>query len=157
MEGSQMNYWVQKLGLEKHPEGGYYRETYRSPLQYEGRSLSTHIYYLLPGERYSRFHRLRYDEHWYFHHGSSMKIYFLHEDGRFTTHQLGLDPERGEELSVWVPGGTIFGGEVMDKNSFTLVSCHMAPGFHFEDFEMFSRQQLIGMFPEQEAIIQKLS
>ena len=157
MERSQMNFWVQKLGLEKHPEGGYYRETYRSPLQYEGRSLSTHIYYLLPGERCSKFHRLRYDEHWYFHHGSSMKIYFLHEDGRITVRQLGVDPDRGEELSVMVPGGIIFGGEVMNKSSFTLVSCHMAPGFHFEDFEMFSRQQLVGMFPEQEAIIQKLS
>lgn len=157
MKGNHMNYWVEKLELEKHPEGGYYRETYRSPLQYEGRSLSTHIYYLLPGDHHSRFHRLRYDEHWYFHYGSSMKIYFLHDNARLTEHQLGVDPEKGEELSVLVPGGTIFAGKVMDENSFTLVSCHMSPGFHFEDFEMFSEEQLGKMFPEQESIIQKLS
>jgi len=157
MEGNKMNYWVEKLRLEEHPEGGYYRETYRSSLQYEGRSLSTHIYYLLPGQRHSRFHRLKYDEHWYYHYGSSMKIYFLYDDGQLKEYQLGPDLEKGEELSVWVPGGTIFGGEVVDRRSFTLVSCHMSPGFHFEDFEMFSEQQLVRMFPEKTSIIQKLS
>ena len=157
MDGNQINYWVEKLELEEHPEGGYYRETYRSPLKYEGRSLSTHIYYLLPGWHYSRFHRLRYDEHWYFHYGSSMKMYFLQHDGQLGEHQLGMDPEKEEHLSVLVPGGTIFGGEVTNKNSYTLVSCHMSPGFHFEDFELFSAQELGSMYPQQRSIIDKLT
>ena len=157
MEESQINYWVEKLGLERHPEGGYYRETYRSPLQYEGRNLSTHIYYLLPGNRYSRFHRLQFDEHWYFHFGASMRLYFLYDSGQVSEYHLGIHPEKGEQLSVLVPRGTIFGGEVTDQDSFTLVSCHMSPGFHFEDFEMFTQQQLVERFPHQKTLIQKLT
>lgn len=152
----QMDYWVEELDLKAHPEGGYYRETYRSGLEYEGRSLSTHIYYLLPGDSFSRFHRLRYDEHWYFHYGSAMRMYFLRERG-LEAHVLGLRPAEGESLSLLVPGGTIFGGEVLDKTSFTLVSCHMAPGFHFEDFELPAKKQLKENFPEHQSVIDKLT
>lgn len=157
MDEERVHYWVEKLQLTRHPEGGYYRETYRSNLEYEGRNLSTSIYYLLPGDKKSRFHRLRYDEIWYFHGGDPLKLYFLHADGRLDEHLLGNNPEKNHHLSLRVPAGTIFGGEVSGSGSFTLVSCHMSPGFHFEDFEMFSGEELTGMFPEHQSIIQKLS
>lgn len=157
MESDQVKYWVDTLGLKEHPEGGFYRETYRSTRRHEGRNLATNIHYLLPGSGFSRFHRLRYDEHWYFHYGASLRLYFLLEDGRLEEHLLGLHPHKGESPSLLVPGKTIFGGEVTDKRSFTLVSCNMSPGFHFDDFEMLSNQELKRKFPHHAAIIDKLT
>ena len=157
MDKNSADFWIAHLDLKKHPEGGYYRETYRSAREYEGRNLATSIYYLLPGTMHSHFHRLRYDEHWYFHVGASLKIYFLKDDGQLETRLLGGNPERGEALSQLIPAGTIFGGEVTDANSFILVSCNMSPGFHFEDFEMFSNKQLVEMFPQHRDVIDKLT
>lgn len=157
MERDPVTYWVETLGLKEHPEGGFYRETYRSAKRHEGRNLATNIFYLLPGDRFSRFHRLRYDEHWYFHCGATLKLYFLKEEGMLEEHLLGLHPDKGESPSLLVPERTIFGGEVTDKHSFTLVSCNMAPGFHFEDFEMYPNRELKRQFPQHTAIIDKLT
>jgi hypothetical protein len=157
MNDQTIHYWIEKLQLTRHPEGGYYRETYRSHLMYEGRNLSTSIYYLLPGDKHSRFHRLRYDEIWYFHAGDPLKLYFLHPGGILGEHVLGNDPEEGQQLALRVPAKTIFGGEVGGAGNHSLVSCHMSPGFHFEDFEMFTPEELTGMFPEHQSIIKKLS
>lgn len=150
------NYWIEKLGLSKHPEGGYYRETYRNERKIEGRNLATNIYYLLPSHLSSRFHRLKYDEYWYFHYGSPMNLYFITKSGEFEKHILGDNPDEGQQLSLLVPGGTIFGGEVTKSESYILVSCNMSPGFHFDDFEMFTREEMIRKYPEQKDIIKKL-
>lgn len=150
-------FWVEHLGLEKHPEGGYYRETYRSEKTYEGRNLATSIYYLLPGNKVSRFHRLRFDEIWYFHKGAPLKVYFLRPKEGLVQYTLGLNPQLGQQLSLLVPGGTIFGGEVADKDAYALVSCHMAPGFDFEDFELLSSRQLLEQFPNYQTLIHKLT
>ena len=149
-------YWIENLGLEKHPEGGYYRETYRHEKIVEGRNLATNIFYLLPSQIPSRFHRLKYNEYWYFHYGSPLNLYFFTPQGHFEQHILGDDPERDQKLSLLVPGGTIFGGEVTEPGSFVLVSCNMAPGFQFEDFEMFTREEMLRRYPEHSNILKKL-
>jgi len=149
-------YWIEKLGLDKHPEGGYYRETYRHEKTVEGRNLATNIFYLLPSQIPSRFHRLKYNEYWYFHYGSPLNLYFFTPKGDFEQHILGDDPDMDQNLSLLVPGGTIFGGEVKEPGSFVLVSCNMAPGFQFEDFEMFSREEMFRRYPEHSNILKKL-
>ncbi len=151
------DYWINKLNLEKHPEGGYYRETYRKEIKYQGRDLATNIFYLLPSDKVSRFHRLECDEFWYYHYGSPLKFFFFTPEGNYEEHLLGLEPENNESLSILVPAKTIFGAMVQEPDSFTLVSCNMTPGFHFEDFKMFSKEELIKHFPDKECIIKKLT
>ncbi|MFO8236638.1 MAG: cupin domain-containing protein [Bacteroidales bacterium] len=157
MHKEKADYWIKQLNLEEHPEGGFYKETYRKDLEYEGRSLATNIFYLLPSDRVSKFHRLQCDEIWYFHYGSPLTFYFFTPNGHYEEYILGLDPERNEHLSLLVPAQTIFGALVQEPDSFTLVSCNMTPGFHFEDFEMFSEQDLFEQFPDKKSIIKKLT
>lgn len=157
MDKTKAEHWIEVLGLEEHPEGGYYKETYRKEVEYEGRSLATNIFYLLPSGRVSKFHRLQCDEIWYYHYGSPLIFYFFTPDNKFEKHTLGLDPDKGEELSLLVPAKTIFGAEVQKTESFTLVSCNMSPGFHFEDFEMFEEKDLVEQFPQHKSIIRKLT
>src|ERR1700733_476338 len=110
-------YWIRKLGLEPHPEGGYYRQTYRADLVLEGlprqfsgpRAASTAIYFLLEGENFSAFHRLRSDEVWHFYLGATVTVHVIEADGRYSQVQLGSDPEAGEGL----PGGGEGGGGVV--------------------------------------------
>ncbi|MGM0529841.1 MAG: cupin domain-containing protein [Bacteroidota bacterium] len=156
MDKNCADYWIEQLDLIKHPEGGYYRETYRNKRTVEGRNLATNIFYLLPSNVPSRFHRLKYNEYWYFHYGSPMNLYFFTPGGEFEKHILGNDPDKDQHLSLLVPGGTIFGGEVPEPDSFVLVSCNMAPGFHFDDFEMFTQEEVIEKYPQHNDIIKKL-
>ncbi|MFP4018940.1 MAG: cupin domain-containing protein [Bacteroidales bacterium] len=157
MDKTKPEHWIDRLELEEHPEGGYYRETYRKGIEFNGRSLATNIFYLLPSDRVSKFHRLQCDEIWYYHYGSPLNFYFFTSDNEFKQYTLGLDLDRGEQLSLLVPAKTIFGAEVQNPDSFTLVSCNMSPGFHFEDFEMFEEKDLVEQFPKQKSIIRKLT
>ncbi|MFP4448353.1 MAG: cupin domain-containing protein, partial [Bacteroidales bacterium] len=112
MDKTKAEYWIERLELEEHPEGGYYRETYRKDIEINGRSLATNIFYLLPSDRVSKFHRLQCDEIWYYHYGSPLSFYFFTPDNEFEQWMLGLDPDKGEQLSLLVPAKTIFGAEV---------------------------------------------
>src|SRR5580658_6703783 len=140
-------YWIRKLGLEPHPEGGYYRQTYRADLVLEGlprqfsgaRAASTAIYFLLEGENFSAFHRLRSDEMWHFYLGETVVVHLIENDGRYSEVLLGNDPEAGEVLQAAVKAGCWFGSRVRDGVGFVLVGCTVAPGFEFEDFEMGKR------------------
>jgi len=126
---------IDALGLLPHPEGGFYKETYRSELTLEGqeRNLLTSIYFLLTSENVSRFHRIKSDELWYFHAGSPLIVHTLSERGHMQ-HYLGLDLSKGQQPFLWIPKDTIFGSTVLEKESFSLVSCAVAPGFDFRDF-----------------------
>lgn len=139
--------WIRRLKLKPHPEGGYYRETYRSPEKIPGsalssryggtpRSFSTLIYYLLQGEETSRLHRLKSDEIWCFHAGSGLTLHLKTSSGSFKKIRLGLRPEKKEVPHVVIKQGCWFGAEVSEKNSYALVSCIVAPGFAFSDFEL---------------------
>jgi len=160
-------YWIQKLGLEPHPEGGYYRQTYRAdlllrreslPPQFTGvRSASTAIFFLLDGANFSAFHRLRSDELWHFHVGTSLLVQVIEPDGRHSEIQLGGDPESGEVLQAVVKTGCWFASHVKDGESFALVGCTVAPGFDFEDFELAKREELVGRYPQHRELIAKLT
>lgn len=148
---------IELLGLEKHPEGGYYREKYRSPLNInQGNSLMTSIYFLLTYDDPSKFHRIQSDEHWYFHEGSSLTIHLLNENGH-QIKKLGLDLNEGQNPYHLVKGNTIFGSEVIEKNAYSLVSCAVAPGFEFKEFELFKKEELIQLFPNEKEIINRLT
>jgi predicted cupin superfamily sugar epimerase len=158
-------YWIRKLGLEPHPEGGYYRQTYRADLVLEGlprqfsgpRAASTAIYFLLEGENFSAFHRLRSDEVWHFYLGATVTVQVIEADGRYVQVQLGSDPEAGEVLQAVVKAGCWFASQIKDGGAFALVGCTVAPGFDFEDFELAERDRLVELYPQHRNIITKLT
>jgi uncharacterized protein len=148
--------FIEKLGLQVHVEGGFYTETYRSPLLAGERALSTTIYFLLKEEQLSRFHQLTADEIWFFHYGAALRVHCIDDAGNLSVHHLGLNLEAGELPQLLIPAGTIFGSEMSDKNSFCLVSCMVSPGFEFDDFKLFTKEELLARFPQHEDIIQHL-
>ena len=155
--------WIERLQLGKHPEGGYYRETYRSgeilhadglPTRYGGaRSVSTTIYYLLEGDDFSAMHRLRSDEIWHFYAGDALELHEITPDGHGRTTRLG--PEDG--FQAVMAAGTWFGVNVASGGAFALAGCTVAPGFDFRDFEFADRAGLATMFPKHRATIERLT
>ena len=112
IEPIQAEYWIDRLGLAAHPEGGFYKETYRSaeniqtcglPLRFGSpRSFSTAIYFLLRSEDRSLFHRIKSDELWHFHLGASLNIYVL-QDSKLSIFKLGSNIDDGESFQVTIP------------------------------------------------------
>ncbi len=153
---------MQKLGLQKHPEGGYYRETYRSaeliphqglPTRFGGaRALSTAIYFLLPSNEISALHRIKSDEVWHFYTGSQLTIHVINEKGAYTQIKLGDDC-----FQAVVRAGWWFGATVDEPQSYALVGCTVAPGFDFADFEMAKRADLLAHYPRHHSIIERLT
>ena len=158
---------IEKLGLEPHPEGGYFRETYRSEGSineenlddhYEGeRSYSTCIYFLLTSDKFSAFHRIKQDEIWHFYDGSPIRLHVISETGEYSYHIIGRDLDRGEIPQLVVPGGCWFAAEVLNTNAYSLVGCTVAPGFSFDDFELKPTAELIKLFPDKTDIISRLT
>ena len=153
----RINELIEKMALLPHPEGGYYKETYRSIETIDGeQSLMTSILFLLPSENASNFHRIQSDEHWYFHEGSPLIVHVIGENGH-EQKLLGLDLSAGQSPYHLVKKQDIFGSEVQEPDSYALVSCAVAPGFMFRDFELFSRQDLLDQYPQHEEIISRLT
>lgn len=160
-------YWIDTLKLEPHPEGGYFRETYRSqaviprsalPHSFRGdRSASTAIYFLLRDDNFSAFHRIASDEMWHFYAGSSLAVYVIDSEGRSTEIKLGPNPNRGEVFQAVVPAGCWFGSCLAAADTFALVGCTVAPGFDFNDFEMADRSLLLAAYPQHETLIRQLT
>jgi predicted cupin superfamily sugar epimerase len=160
-------YWIRKLKLEPHPEGGYYRQTYKSdlilprnslPEAFSGpRVVSTAIYFLLEGHNFSAFHRLRSDELWHFYAGSSLAIHVIEPDGRYSEIFLGSNPEKQEAFQAVVKAGCWFASSLKDGKGFALVGCTVSPGFDFEDFEMAKRAKLIRAYPQHRGQIEHLT
>jgi hypothetical protein len=151
-------YLIEKLGLQKHPEGGFYIETYRSIDKIEGinRNVQTCIYFLLFDNEVSKFHRIKSDEIWFFHEGANLSIHTLDENGH-QIHQLGQIGTQNCQPQLLIKKNTIFGATLDEKNAYVLVSCSVAPGFDFEDFELMNTTQLIADYPDHEAIIYQLT
>ncbi len=150
-------YWIEKLNLQKHPEGGWYREVYLSedivpqtglPAGFRGeRNFSTSIYYLLEGNDFSAFHRIKSDEVWHYYGGTSAVVIVYLENGHIKKLYLGDDPDRGQKLQLVVPKNTWFAAKLMNTDSFALAGCTVSPGFHFDDFEL-AGEKLINDWPE---------
>jgi len=157
-------YYIEHLQLQPHPEGGYYKETYRSagsiaadylPENVSGdRSYSTAIYFLLQQGDFSAFHRIKSDECWHFYDGGTLLIHVLHQNGEYSCTRLGKNIHEGEVFQYVVPAGAWFASE--PASFFTLVGCTVAPGFDFADFEMANREALGLQFPMHRELISRL-
>ncbi len=158
---------VKTLNLQPHPEGGYYRETYRSegsiPKKVLGepfsgdRNYSTGIYFLITSESFSAFHRINQDEMWHFYDGSSMNLHMISPEGDYKRVRIGKNLSEGEHPQFTVPAGYWFASEVAENDSFSLLGCTVSPGFDFDDFEMPDRAELSKRFPHLADIIGKLT
>jgi uncharacterized protein len=158
---------IRALRLNPHPEGGYFRETYRSEGvirreelggKFSGnRNFSTCIYFLLTSESFSAFHRIVQEEAWHFYDGSPLHLHMISPQGKYQDVIIGRNIEQGEVPQFVVPGGTWFAAEVTVNDSFSLLGCTVAPGFDFADFEMGKRDELIADFPECREVIRSLT
>ncbi|MEH7235145.1 cupin domain-containing protein [Bacillus sp. JJ1562] len=162
MNEKDAQFYISNLGLESHPEGGFYKQTFASDEmidteQDKQRKLYTSIYFLLRSEDISHLHRLQSDELWYYHGGSPLTVHIIDESGEYKEMQLGLNLDKGEVPQVLVPKNSIFGSSVKKENTFSLVGCMVSPGFEFEDFELFTQDELLKEFPQHEEVIRKLA
>lgn len=159
--------WITRLKLQPHPEGGWFRETYRTPERIEAsalparfqgdRTFSTAIYFLLEGTQFSAFHSIKSDEIWHFYDGDTLNIHVISPDGEYSRIRLGRNPGTGEVLQAVVSAGCWFGAELEYKERFALVGCTVAPGFDFDDFEIAARDDLLSQYPQLHDIIKRLS
>ncbi len=157
------NHWIQSLALQRHPEGGFFRETYRAtellsaaslPPRYAGdRAMSTAILYLLAGKDFSAFHRIRSDELWHFHAGDGLRLHVIAPDGAYDEIRLGPNAH----VQAVIRAGHWFAAEPLDPTSYALVGCTVAPGFDFADFELARRADLHQRFPSHFSLIDRLT
>lgn len=157
---------VKHYEMLPHPEGGYYKETYRSnemlqksslPARFtDKRNFYTAIYFLLEQGNFSAFHRIKSDECWHFYAGQTLLVHVIDVQGNLTTTRLGNDIFANETFQFLVPANCWFASEPAPESSFSLVGCTVAPGFDFEDFELAKANTLIQQFPQHEEIIARL-
>ena len=150
------HYWISQLELEPHPEGGFFKETYRSILEIDlkdvglkksgKRSLSTGIYFLIEKENFSAFHRIKSDEMWHYYSGDPLIVHMIDKNGIYSTQVIGPNIEKGEKLQFVVPANRWFASEVNGNGEYSLVGCTVSFGFDFQDFEM-ATPKLIEEFP----------
>lgn len=161
-------FWIESLQLAPHPEGGFYRETWRSEDAYPfsdatafngPRSYATAIYYLLRGADRSKLHRIHSDELWLFHAGDPLTVYVFPQKDEPSSFTLGLAPDKGEVLQGVAPRESWFGAcfENPREESYALVSCVVAPGFDFRDFAFADRDTLQQKFPRHAELIAHLT
>jgi len=155
--------YISTLNLSRHPEGGWYRETWRSNLEVavpwsaEKRSAGTSIYFLLESPDFSSFHRIKSDELWHFYDGTAIEIIWIEPEGNLQSCVIGRNHIAGEKLLCVVPAGCWFAARLKVSESYALVGCTVSPGFDFRDFELAGRKELIELFPEHEALIKSLT
>lgn len=158
--------FIKQLGLMRHPEGGWFKETYRShekidasalPDRFNGaRFVCTAIYYLLEQGDFSALHRIKSDEIWHFYTGVPLCIHVFEPDGRYRAVLIGADPAADQQFQFVVPAGCWFGAEP-DGDGASLVGCTVAPGFDFADFELADQKELLLKYPEHSEVIRRLT
>ncbi len=170
--------WIDQLGLLPHPEGGFYKETYRCDELISAEQLperfdqahvfSTAIYYLLNAPNFSAFHRIKQDELWHFYQGSPLTIHVINDSGDYQKLLLGDDPSQGQSFQQLVKAGDWFaasicdsgagesGADVTNDDTYALVGCTVAPGFEFIDFELAEKEVLLKLYPQHKGIIESL-
>lgn len=168
---STAKYLINELDLSPHPEGGYYKEVYRSDFTIQRpenfskskptRHILTIIYYLLKNYDFSAWHKLNSDENWFFLTGSPLLIYILNpEDSTIEYKKLGNPLEDSKAyFQLTVPQKKWLAVELESKQTFCLASCTVAPGFEFEDFEFGEESELLQLAktPQEKELIKKFS
>lgn len=155
---------IRRFDLKPHPEGGFFRETYRATARVsregeveETRSASTAIYYLLSDGAHSAWHRIKSDEVWHFYAGDPLDVYVLDESGALTVLRLGNPLTHPDTVfQAVVPAGLWFAAQCRDQAAFSLVGCTVAPGFEFAEFELADVATLQTRYPAQREIIARL-
>ncbi|NTS43567.1 cupin domain-containing protein [Flavisolibacter sp. BT320] len=157
---------IHHLQLVPHPEGGFYKEIYRSsgtiaadclaPVFDGDRHFSTSIYYLLQSGDFSAFHRIKSDEIWHFYAGGELWLHVITETGGYQCLTLGNTLKGEAQFQVVMPAGAWFAAEPATGTPFTLAGCTVSPGFDFRDFEMAKKDELAKRYPEHRAIIERL-
>ena len=150
---------VRDLRLLPHPEGGFYRETYRAVPAQGGRAASTMIYFLLPAGQVSRLHRIDADEGWHHYLGGTLEIFELDEaePDRPRVTRLCKNLAGGELPQHIVPAGRWFGAAPAAGAPYALVGCTVAPAFEFAQFELGTRERLLARFPGAADIVTRLT
>lgn len=155
---------IRALDLVAHPEGGFYRETFRSHQALtigpdsRVRAASTAIYFLLPVGTFSALHRVSSDEVWHHYDGAPLDLHLITEQGAHETIVLGRELAAGQRPQHVVPAG-VWQAAVPHAGvaPHTLCGCTVAPGFDFADFEMPSRDVLTKLFPARMSLIAQLT
>lgn len=151
---------IDLLQLQPHPEGGFYRETFRSAtsldLERGSRSASTCIYFLLPAGTFSALHRVSSDEGWHHYAGDPLRIDELDEAGLHRSVRLGDDVLAGDVPQHVVLAGVWQAATPLGQR-YSLVGCTVAPGFDFADFEMPSRADLLARYPACSTLIESVT
>jgi hypothetical protein len=147
--------WIKRLHLEEHPEGGYFVQTFKSKLRvktdgFSGpRYASTAIYYMLVGNQFSAFHRIKSDEVWHHYSGGSLNLYVI-RDGILSKIEIG----RSGKQAV-VEAGSWFAASLQNTRSYCLVGCTVSPGFDYRDWELGNRSDLVRLYPKYKSIIER--
>jgi uncharacterized protein len=159
--------WANHLQLLPHPEGGFYKEIYRStevikkehlPERFAGdRAFATSIYYLLEQGDFSAFHRIKQDEIWHHYDGGGLEVHIIKPNGEYLVKKVGKNILNGEEPQVVIDAGDIFGSRPVEGTAFALLGCGVAPGFDFADFELNDRDWLLEQYPQHGVIILQLT
>lgn len=157
---------IAHFDMQAHPEGGWFKETYRSkeaieatalPDRFSGsRFFSTAIYFLLEQGNFSAFHRIKSDECWHFYAGGTLDLYMIHENGSFEHVVIGNRPEKKQHFQFVVPAGCWFASRPSVDSVFSFVGCTVAPGFDFNDFELAEKELLCNSFPQHSELISTL-
>ncbi|PIY13002.1 MAG: hypothetical protein COZ18_00870 [Flexibacter sp. CG_4_10_14_3_um_filter_32_15] len=167
MSHHNQDYWIEKLNLASHPEGGFFAETYRAegiipketlPQSFSGScAYSTAIYFLLTGNTFSAFHRIASDEMWHFYDGDPLSIFFFDDLGNLQEKVLGMDIEKNQCPQIVIPAGVWFASRCQNPNGFTLSGCTVAPAFDFADFELAKYEELSKEYPKHSELIRELT
>ena len=163
---SKVKHLIQQYNLERHPEGGWYKQTYKSSEQIAGealpgrfggsRAFSTAIYFLLEKGDFSAFHRIKSDECWHFYSGDPLLIYTIQQNGELEIISLGKDIGREQIFQHVVPANCWFASRPAPGSEYCFAGCTVSPGFEFEDFELADANDLSAIYPQHAAIIKEL-
>ena len=163
---SKVKQLIQQYNLMPHPEGGWYKQTYKSSEQIAGealpgrfggnRAFSTAIYFLLEKGDFSAFHRIKSDECWHFYSGDPLLVYVIQQNGELEIISLGNDFSREQKFQHVVPANCWFAGRPAPGSEYCFTGCTVSPGFEFEDFELADANVLSALYPQHAAIIKEL-
>ncbi|PBQ34423.1 hypothetical protein CNR22_22465 [Sphingobacteriaceae bacterium] len=158
---------VNYLNLSPHPEGGFYKEAYRSagtiskeslPEEFGGdRNFATAIYFLIEKNNFSALHKIKSDETWHFYSGDALEVIEINEQGELKITLVGNKMDEGQVFQYTVKANTWFGSRVQQGGECALVGCTVAPGFNFADFEMAGRHSLISLYPQHKTIVEEMT
>ena len=158
---------IRLLNLKPHPEGGFYRETYRSevfisqealPTRYSGpRCCGTAIYFMLTSGNFSMMHLVKSDEFFHFYLGDPVEMLKLYPDGTGAIVEIGTDLEKGMLPQVLVEKNVWQGFRLKDGGNYALFGTTVCPGFEFEDFEIADPATIFAQYPDFKEMIRKLT